>query len=204
MPEQDSLRTTDFSSFGGGGGLYLKFTPGKPVTIRILTTDPVISESEFTDKGTGEVKVNTRFAFIVYNFTDSKAQIMQVTPKTAERISQIHLDEAYGADVKKIDIRITPPEKGEIKAYLLEVMPNTHQLTQEQVDEARGVDLDNNIKDSRGRMSSYNQDMAGNQVGSGGSGYEKAKAQAAALKPSQEPVPDDIGDQPINLDDIPF
>jgi uncharacterized protein (DUF736 family) len=35
-------------------------------------------------------------------------------------------------------------------------------------------------------------------------GYQKAKAVAEKLKPKQDEVIEDIGDEPVNLDDIPF
>lgn len=232
MADQDVLGSFDYGQYSKPGQ-FLKFTPGEPVKVRILTTDPVISESEFTDQRTGELTLNTRFAYIVYNFTDKKAQIMQVTPKSAKRIAEIHMDQEYGANIRNVDIRITPPAKGEIKAYTFEVMPNTQQLTKEMVDEARGIDLDNNVKDSKGRMSELMRmqeeaKSAGSGVGSGGSGEGSgraaARAQADAIRnknrtetePEQgsaaedlppanpDTVIEDIGDEPINLDDIPF
>lgn len=212
--QQDPLSTFDFDQVTTAG-LYLKFSPGDSVIVRILTTDPVISESEFTDKTTGEVRLNTRFAFIVYNFTDKRAQIMQATANTAKEIGKLHNDPDFGANIQKVDLKITPPNKNEIKAYDIQVLPSARPLSQAMIDEAKAIDLDNNVKDSRGRMSVWVKKPANEpEVGSSGSddegpGKAAARETAEKLKASKEPVPEDIviediGDEPINLDDIPF
>lgn len=211
MAEKDSLNADSFNRVIGSG-IFVKFRADVPLTLRVLTTDPVISETEFTNKLTGEVTLSTRFAFIVYNFTEEKAQILQASPTMARWIGTKHNDPDWGADIRKVDIKITPSGEGLERRYDLEVLPKPRALTQAMVDEASAIDLEGKVKNSKGRMSGYGQDMAGEPVGSGGSGHQKAKAQADKLRPTKEDEPpknpdiviEDIGDEPINLDDIPF
>jgi hypothetical protein len=216
MAEQDALSSFDFNKFGGSG-LFVKFRADIPLTLRILTTDPVISETEFTDKKTGEVNISTRFAFIVYNFTEERAQILQASPAMARKIGELHVDPDFGANIRKIDIKITPTGEGLERRYDIQVLPNARTLTAAQVAEAQEIDLDDKVKDSKGRMSRWDQTGSTPAAAAAGSGYDKAKAAASKLKKDDAPAEDDapapgtediviedIGDEPINLDDMPF
>lgn len=213
MEEQDALSTFDFNKVGGGGGLFTKFRDGVALRVRVLTTDPVISEREFTDKQTGEISLRTQFSFIIYNWTEERAQIMAVTPNIARKIGDIHRDPEFGANIRNVDIRITPTGEKLERRYEIDVMPNPRAMTKEIVDSCRLIDLDKNVTDSKGRMSQYDPGVqpANAAAPVGSSGYEKAKAQAEALKnrEPEPPVPDEVitdfnTEEPINLDDIPF
>jgi len=195
----DALSKFDFSKVIKTGS-YLKFVPGEPVTMRILTTDPIIFSASFEDKRTGEEIVTTKFAWIIYNFTGEVAQVMETTPNLAKKIGELHKDPDFGEDIKKLTIKVTPPAPGEIKAYDLQVLPSPRQLTQEQVDECRSLDLDKLYKEKGGnRISLFPGDKADQIEAS--SGHDKAKSIADELRPDEV---EDIGDEPINLDDIPF
>lgn len=186
MAEQDALKTFDWSGFSGGG-LFLKFQAGKPVTLRVLTVDPVVTTKEFTNKD-GEINLSTQFSFIVYNFTDEKGQILSASPSVARKIGELHADTDFGADIRKIDIKITPTGEKLQRKYDIQVLPNPNQLTNEQIKECAAIKLDEAVKDGT-RMSLYDPERV----------VEK--------KPSEEEqdvVIEDIGDEPINLDDIPF
>lgn len=223
MAEKDALRDMDKFNRMTGSGLFIKFRADVPLVLRVLTTDPVISESEFTNKQTGEITLSTRFAFIVYNFTEEKAQIMQVSPAMARKIGEIHSDPDFGANIRNIDIKITPTGEGLERRYDIQVLPKPRTLTREMITEAQAINLDDKVKDNKGRMSDYDPDYAANKpVGSGGSavgnsGYAAAKAKRDELHARNNPEPEDdippenlddvvedIGDEPINLDDIPF
>lgn len=179
MAEDDALSKFDFSSFGGSD-LFLKFEAGKPITLRVLTTDPVVQQQEFTDEKTDEVTFSTKFCFVVYNFTDNKAQIMSASPTIAKKIGELHVDPEFGANIKGIDLRISPTGEKLTRRYDLQVLPKARELTQEQIAEARKINLDDKVKDGS-RMSLW--------------------------KPKKEELPDpieDLGGEPINIDDIPF
>ncbi len=190
MAGSDALSSFDWSTVSESG-IFVKFKPGEPMVLRVLTTDPVVTNESYDDKRTGETIVTTKFSFVVYNWTEKKAQIWKATGKTAKTIGELHVDPDFGANIKNVDLKVTPPEKGEIKAYEIQVLPTPKQLTMAQIDEARAINLDEKVKDGQ-RMSFY----------------DPKKAKGAAL---DETVPDeviedieDIGGEPISLSDIPF
>lgn len=218
MADKDALKDFDFNKVTGSG-LFIRFKADVPITVRILTTDPVISQSEFTNKQTGEITVNTKFSFIVWNWTEEKAQILSLSPNQARKVSEIHRDPDFGADIRKLDIKIMPTGEGLDRRYEIQVLPENKArvLTKQMIEEAKLIDLDKNVKDSRGRMSEYKPEE---NNGSNTPGYDKAKAAAQKLNKSDEeaeqeradkaaqehpdPVVDVEDDEPINLDDIPF
>lgn len=197
MAETDALSTFDFSKVTGGG-LFVKFTPGESLTLRVLTVDPIVANETYEDKRTGETINGTKFSFIVYNWTEQKAQILKTTPKTAKTIGELHVDPDFGADIRKIDLKITAPNKGEIKAYDVQVLQKTNELTSKIIKECAAIKLEEQVEGDR--MSFYTPPQADSAEG-----YEKAKATREALKGEEEDtVVEDIGDEPINLNDIPF
>lgn len=191
MAETDALSKFDFSKVTGGG-LFLKFKADEPVTLRVLTVDPVVSNEEYRNPDTDEVEsVSTKFSFVVYNFTEGKAQILKATPTIAKEIGRLHTDPDFGANIRKIDIKITPTGEKLLRRYSVQVLPKANTLTNEQIKECQAINLDEKVEGDR--MSFYEPST----------GYEKAKATAAALK-GEDTVVEDIGDEPINLDNIPF
>lgn len=190
--ENDALSNFDFDTVTSAG-LFVKFKGGKPLTLRVLTIDPVVSTQEFEDKETGEVNLSTRFAFIVYNFTDNKAQILQASPNMAKKISELHLDEDFGANIKNIDIKISPTGEKLQRKYDIQVLPQARELTAAMVKEAQAIKLEEKVKGDR--MSIYKPQKP--------TGYEQAKAVAEGLGANVEDEAD-LGDEPINLNDIPF
>jgi hypothetical protein len=191
MAEKDALSNFDFGKFSGGG-LFLKWTAGVPVTLRVLTVDPMVTTKEFTAPD-GEVNLSTQFHFIVYNFTEGKAQVLSASPSIARRIGELHKDNDFGANIRNIDLKITPTGEKLSRKYDIQVLPKANQLTNEQIQEATKIKLDDVIKDGS-RMSMYD---AENHIAT-------SKVTMAPETPEEDTVIEDIGDEPINLDDIPF
>lgn len=200
MAEKDSLNADNFNRVVGSGP-FVKFRDGVPLTLRILTTDPVISETEFTDRKTGEITLSTRFAFVVYNFTEEKAQILQVSPVMARKFGDYHNDPDFGANIRKVDIKITPTGEGLERRYDIQVLPTAKDLTNTMIKEAQAIDLDGTVKNSRGRMSEYNKEETAKKDPT--AAEQERADKSAADKP--DPIIEDVdGEEPINLDDIPF
>lgn len=205
MAEQDALSKFDFDTVTKPG-LFLKFKAGKPVTLRVLTTDPVVQTTEF--EGDDGVNISTRFAFIVWNFTDNCAQILTASPSIARKIGELHVDPDFGANIRKIDIKISPTGEKLQRKYDIQVLPTPNDLTAAMVEEAKKIDLDKVVDGDR--MSLY--DPAKSQT----PGHDAAKAQADKLRKEpeiedldegekpQDDVADVIEGEPVNLDDIPF
>lgn len=190
MPETDALGAFDFNKVSGGG-LFLKFEAKRDITMRVLTVDPVVSQRDFTDPKTGETKLNTSFSFIIYNFTDGRAQIMRASPGVAKTISVLHLDNDFGANIRNADIKIKPTGEGLERRYEIQVLNhsgNERKLTSEQVEEAKQINLDKLVEGWR--LSEWEK---------------KQKPKTGEDSGQQDDlVITDIGDDPINLDYIPF
>lgn len=157
MAEQDSFSNFDMGKVSKAGK-FLKFEAGKPVVIRILTKDPVVQEREYTDKKTGEISLNTKFCFVVWNFTESKAQIMTVGPGISKTLQKTAKDPDFGADLQKCDIKISPEGEMLDRVYDIQILRHSgseYDITGEMVREAQQIDLDKDIQESKGRLSKW-------------------------------------------------
>lgn len=210
MAEQDSLSSFDFGKITKPGK-FLKFQAGKPVTIRILTKDPVMQQREFTDKKTGEINLRMSLCFIVWNFTDDRAQILSATPSMAKSFQSIAKDEDFGGNLQQCDIKISPEGEGLARSYDINVLRhsgNQKQLTKEMVEEAQTIDLDHDVQDNYGRLSKFEGD--GQTAKKAAAQMDDDEAQAAEDARAEEERnkhEDEIAkvtEEPINLDDIPF
>lgn len=183
MSEQDSLSKFDFSKISKPGK-FLKFEAGKPVTVRILTKDPVIQEKLFPNG------MSTKMCFVVWNFTDEVAQILSATPKMAKTFQNIGTDPDFGSNLQKCDIKISPEGDMLDRVYDINVLRhsgNEKEITADMVAKAKEIDLDKDIQDNKGRLSTYEPEV-----------------QTEKKTVTPDPVIDDISDEPINLDDISF
>lgn len=199
MAEQDSLSDFDFNKVSKPGK-FLKFEAGKPVTVRILTKDPVVQERTF--EGSDGPSLRTTFCFIVWNFTDDRAQILSAGPSMAKTFQSIGKDEDFGANLQHCDIKISPEGEKLKRTYDINVLRhsgNEKPLTSRMVEEAKQLDLDNDIQDNRGRLSRWTGPANGkNSVVAPQEGIDDIPPEERDI------VIEDIGDEPINLDDIPF
>lgn len=199
MAEQDSLSGFDFNKVSKPGK-YLKFEAGKPVTVRILTKDPVVQERTF--EGDGETNISTKFCFIVWNFTDEKAQILSAGPSMARTFQSVGKDEDFGANLQACDIKISPEGEKLKRTYDINVLRHSGSekpITHNMIEEAKKIDLDADVQDNKGRLSLYEP-----------TGVKPGKPVEPEPEEDEQPpakpdvVIEDIGDEPINLDDIPF
>lgn len=188
MAEVDALRDKEISS--GGGGLFVKFEQGKPLKLRVLTIDPIVSKDQWG---------GTKYAFIVYNHTEQKAQILNKGTSIANEIKKLHLDDDWGGNIQKIDIKIEAEGSGKDTKYTVNPVREAVELTQEQIKEARDIRLEDAVKNGA-RLSTLESDSdipeyIPNDDGGSESPNPKAK---------KEVVIEDIDDEPVDLSDIPF
>lgn len=203
MADNDALRNFEFPR---GKGLFLTFSDGDEFKVRVLTTDPVVSENVYEDPKTGDETVTTKFAFIVWNFTLNRAQILNAGATITREIQRLHQDEEWGANIKKMDIKISAVGEKLSRRYTITPLPKAETLNADQVKECQAIDLDTKIDGQR--MSFYKPKPEDDN------GYKQAKAKAEELRQrrpdeSEEDYQNSLGtalgnDEPINLDDIPF
>lgn len=185
MAENDALKNFQFPK---NNGLFVTFEDGDEFKLRVLTTDPVVTTKEFNNGG--EISLSTKFAFVVYNFTLQKAQILNAGATITRNIQKIHQDEDFGADIRKIDIKIAATGSKLTRKYEVQVLPKTELLTPAQIKECAAINLDEKLADGQ-RMSFYDP-----------SKYEAKKAMGDTF--GKDEVHEVNEDEPINLDDIPF
>lgn len=189
MAETDALKNFNFPK---NKGLFTTFEDGDEFKLRVLTTDPVVSTKEFTAPD-GTINIATKFAFIVYNFTLEKAQILNAGATITKEIQRIHQDEDFGANIKKVDIKITATGNKLTRKYTVNVLPNTQTLTMEQIKECQAIDLEDKI-DGGQRMSLYNPEE-----------YKEKIVEVEPKQPGEDDVVvTDVPEGEIDLSDIPF
>lgn len=142
--ETDALKDFKFKD-AAGSDLFVSIKEGEPQKLRVLTLDPVVHIDKFA---------NTRYGFVVYNYTQSKAQILDKGASIAKQISDLHQDDDYG-DINKIDIKISATGEGKDTRYSVNVLPKTETLTTDQIKECAALKLDEIIKNGT-RMSALN------------------------------------------------
>ena len=172
--EVDALRDKKIET---GGGLFVKTVEGTPIKLRVLTVDPVVSKDPYG---------GTKFAFIVWNYTENRAQILNKGGSVAKEIQRLHLDEDYGANIQKMGIKITTTGQLKETRYSVDPLPNVEELTKEQIEEAKKIKLDEVIKM--------------------GIRYSKLTSTDDLTVPendSEDVVIDDV-DEEVDLSDIPF
>lgn len=186
----DALRNYKFKE--SGGGLFLKLAKGDSIKLRILTTDPLVSTDNYG---------NTRFNFVVWNWDESKAQILSKGASIARPIQKLHLDEDYGADIQKIDVKLTATSTGvEDKdvEYTVNPLPKANELTPEILAEVKKIDLEKAITNGT-RMSKLleGEELPVKDVNDM-DGVDDRRDDSG----KDEVVLDD--DEPVDLSDIPF
>lgn len=191
MAESNPLATFEFPK---GKGLFCTFEDGDEFKVRVLTTDPVVTTKEF-EGADGEINISTKFAFVIYNWTLGKAQILNAGATITKAIQKLHQDEDWGANIKNMDIKIIATGQGMKRKYTITPVQKAEIMTAEIVKECQAINLDDKIEGGQ-RMSFYNPNEK--------SGYEAAKEVRDNLnKVGVDTVAEDEG-EPIDLSDIPF
>lgn len=186
--------------------LWLRFSDGDEIKLRVLTLDPVITEKIWPNSPD---KIDTKYSFVIWNWNENKAQILQVGPGLLNRFTKIHRDGDFDP-LNKIDIKITATGEMLERRYEVDVMPKATPMTKEAVAEAAKLKLEELVKESKGRLSEYvDSDEATDhsepepEIDSGDpealSGYDKAKAQARKIdgkedgpgEPDEDWIPED-------------
>lgn len=169
-----------------GGGSYYKFEDGKTLVARIVS-DPAIFDSEY------QGRLSTKYAWLIYNIDEKEVQIMQL-PKTGYRaLAAIAADPEYGNPMENdYVVKITRTGQKQQTKYNVVPSPKKFEIDEDLKAEIEDVDLIERLN-----ASDYNQNVAWLFDEIDGK-REKTEA------PKKDVVVEDIGDEPINLDDIPY
>lgn len=171
-----------------GVSAYYKPEDGKPVRFRVAS-EPVVYDSEY------EGKVSTKYSWIMYNLDEGIAQVVTL-PVTAYRmVAEICGDDDWGDPLTNIyNLKITRRGTSTDTKWSVVPQPSKEELTQDQQNEVKGVSLVKMCEASRGAMNvQWLKDVITN-----------GRSSSQNTQPKRDVVVEDIPDEPINLDDIPF
>ena len=193
-------------------GLYLKLKSDEPVVIRVMTLDPIVSKDKWG---------NTKYSFVVYNWTEGRAQILQKPKSVLSEFTKIHTDDDYPS-INKVDIKLSSTGEMLETRYSVMPLPKARELTNDLVRECQKIDLAEIIPEGI-RLSAVENGEAvpqapfeadnaeGDQEPSEpATGYDKAKQQAEKIRtgntnpPADELGNVDIDEEPLDLDSIQF
>jgi hypothetical protein len=175
----------------GSGGLYLKFTDGQTVKVRIAS-EPAIFQSESQPNENGETRISTRYGWLVWNQDEQTAQIIQQSATFFKNLAVLAQDEEYG-DPTGYDIKIKRVGQGLETTYTITPSANREPLGASAKKELAAIDLIEKLK-----ASPYAQHVMWLAEA------ENPKKAADPEEKKKDTVIENIGDEPINLDDIPF
>lgn len=206
-----SVYDTHKPAAGEGGGLYLKIKDGETVKLRIVS-EPAIFETE--GERDGKTTLNTRYGWIVFNQDTKAAQILQQSATFFKSIAVLAQDEEWG-DPLSYDIKVSRQGSG-FNDTTYTVMPsaNRESLDPEVKDAVKKIDLLEMLKKSpfsqRVMWLSEFDDQIDQTSNDHTEEVKHLKAAGQAKKATAKPaiegevVIEDLGDQEMDLNDIPF
>lgn len=144
--------------------------------------------------------INETYCWAVIDRSDGKARIFQATAGVYKNIKKYDQDPDWG-NPKDYDIKITRTEEPGASYYAVVPLSNRDQLTMSELDDVKKLDITKMLPNARA-VSERQVDNIDDYV----EGLTKSSQEEAS--PPKAVVPDtvieDIGDEPINIDDIPF
>lgn len=173
-----------YSPPASDGGVYLKFEDGEPVRVRIAS-EPVIFDSEY--KG----NISTRYSWIVWNYDLEKAQVMTLPVTGYRMIAELAADEEDWGDPTTYNLKVKRTGTGKETQYSVNPSQAKGDLDENAQNEIKGL----NLLDLVGATPSASKIQWLSDV------IEVGRKDTA---PKKDVIVEDIGDEPINLDDIPF
>lgn len=119
------------------GGLFLKLEEGDAVKIRIAS-QPYIFNNEY--KG----QVSTRYAWVVYNYDQERAQIFHQGVTGYRTIANLASDPDWG-DPSGFDVRVSRHGLGTDTKYNITPLPSKADLDDKQTSAVNEVDLPKHV-----------------------------------------------------------
>lgn len=120
-----------------GGGLFVKLEDGDQAQLRIAS-EPLIFNKKF-DRG-GEVSITTRYAWVVWNYQESKAQVFEQGVRFFRAIHNLATTDAWG-DPTSYDIQVKREGTGTDTQYHVSPLPNKAALSAEAKEAVTKIDL---------------------------------------------------------------
>lgn len=198
----NSLR--GFNPGSSGGGTFLKLADGDAVKLRLFSL-PVIFTNTFT-KPDGEVNVDTRFAFVVWNHDVDKAQIWITNGATyGQQIAPLLEDEEYG-DWRKYNVTVSRTGQKAQTRYYVRPGAKQYELDAKQIEACENLDIIGMIGRGQGASSvmwltEYRDMMEKNKGRDDAQDRDEDDRDDVVVQPTDEQLGEE---EPIDLSEIPF
>lgn len=185
-------RWGEAANMAQGPSDYIQLVDGTEVTIRVLT-DPVVQNKTFQSDPDNP---KTVFSWIVWDYTHNAPKILSKSGAFAKRLDFI--SEKWGDEIPmKCDIVIETTGTKLNTKYELAAIPPTVQLPPDWQAQVANIDLD--------KLLPNHIPIQAFIKGDGASSFPTDAVMASNPNTQvTDTVITDIGDEPINLDDIPF
>lgn len=180
-----------------GGGLYLKVSDGETVKVRIAS-EPAIFQSESQPDEQGNTRISTRYGWLVWNQDEQMAQILQQSATFFKQLAVLAQDDEYG-DPTGYDIKIKRTGTRLETTYTLTPSANREPLSAAAKREIEAIDLLEKLS-----ASPFAQHVMWLSDADKPKSEPHSDLPADMPKAKKEAVATELGDEPINLDDIPF
>jgi hypothetical protein len=187
-----------------GGGIYMDIQPGRN-KLRVLN-DPVVQNKEFDNGPT------TIFSWLVWDYKTNSVRILSKGSSFIKKFD-FFMDAWGDALPMKCDIIIEKEGSGLATRYEFAAVPIQEEMASDWREQAKKIDLRKalpgcfSIKDYVEKDHGLQYDRDGNldphTPGERQAAREAEELQTHAIGPITTTT-GDIGDEPINLDDIPF
>jgi hypothetical protein len=177
------------------GGLFFKFEDDKQYDLRLLT-EPVVFNTFFKDKVSGEETTSTKYAWLAWDSTEKAVKVVQLPVTGYQKVAAYAADDEWG-DPTRYNLKMKRFKKAN-GFYDYDVVPSPNKTdVPEAVKEAAAPhDLKKLMEDSE-----YNSNVTWLSDAIGGG--KKAEDHSAAHK-ANDVIMDVDSDEPIDLSSIPF
>lgn len=199
MPENNPYKTYTAPETTGQ---YFKFKPNTEHRLRLVSPEPYVFESQFTDPKTKEVSISTKYSWVVWNFELGAEQILTLPVTGYKEIAKFGANEEFG-DLRQRNITIMRTGEGFDTRYVVVVSPNITVLAENDprsIGEIGKIDLLAKLKaDDKIQFPMLISEAIGKKPGEA---LQPATTADQLVTPPAAPADDEH--KPVDLSEIPF
>lgn len=193
-------------------GQYFKFKANYEHRLRLLSEEPYVYESLFTDPKTKEESVSTKYSWLVWNFELGVEQILTLPVTGYKEIAKFGANAEYG-DLRQRNINIKRTGEGFETRYVVVVSPNVTVLAENDPRSVGEVGKINLLGKLEGDDKVAFPMLLSEAIGNKKQGINQADALkeaktaddlVSAPAPATEASDELAGGKPIDLSEIPF
>jgi hypothetical protein len=189
-------------------GQFFKFKPNTEHRLRLISPEPYVYESQFTDPKTKETSVSTKYSWVVWNFELGIEQILTLPVTGYKEIAKFGANSEYG-DLRERNFSIKRTGEGFDTRYVVVFSPNTMSLAENDPRSVGEVGKINLLGKLQGDDKVQFPMLLSEAIGKKPAGAALKPATTAddlVSTPAVDNLPNDydIDNKPVDLSEIPF